>query len=296
MTGPRPSRAVVVGATGQVGRTAVTALRSDGWEVVGTHHRRPARHTLATPPNAAGWARMLTDHPASAVVIAAALTDVDRCEDDPAVSRSVNVDLVDRVVRAAADHGAHVVHLSTDYVFDGTGGPYTERDPVRPINVYGRHKAESEQLILDHGGAVLRTSVVYGGSREGAVDHVAARLRQGPAAFSTEHFATPTWAPDLAWLVTRTVRERCGGIVHAAGPDHVSRHGLAIAIAQAAGLDPDRVLDSATTGASSARAPRPARCGLVVARAQELLGYRPAPLAEGLRRHFSGTGGHSSRR
>jgi dTDP-4-dehydrorhamnose reductase len=284
------AQVLVVGAAGQVGRAVVRRLET-AHEVVGTTHRRPAPATTVVPAatDQDGWDRLVAQVAPDAVVVAAALTDVDACQRDPDRSRAVNVDLVGHVVRAAATHGAHVVHLSSDYVFDGRAGPYGEDEAPAPLNVYGVHKLEGEQLVLDAGGTVLRTSMVYGASREGAVDLMAHLLRRGTLEASDAQLTTPTWAGDLAWLVERVATSRTPGLVHAAGPQTVTRFDTARLVAEAAGLPTNRVRRAAPAG-SSTRAPRPERCGLVVDRARDRFGYDPTTLLAGLTRHFAHRG------
>jgi len=285
MTARRPT-VLVVGASGQVGRAVIRGL-APLYDVVSTRHNReaPGPVVVPVPTGAAGWQALLAQVRSAAVVVAAALTDVDVCERDSDHSREVNVDLVGRIAGAAAEQGAHVVHFSTDYVFGGRDGPYREQDTPCPINVYGAHKLAGEQVIAAAGGAVLRTSMVYGASREGAVDRLVHLLRQGPLEVSADQLSTPTWAPDLAWLVGRVVDTRWSGVLHAAGPDTLTRLEVASRVAEVAGLPAEHVRASRAASAVG-RAPRPERCGLVVERARELFGYSPTPLQAGLAQHL----------
>ncbi len=151
------------------------------------------------------------------------------------------------------------------------------------------HKVDGERLVLDAGGTVLRTSMVYGAGREGAVDQIAHLLRQGNLEVSQTHLTTPTWADDLAWLVERVAETRTSGIVHAAGPQTWTRFDVARLVAETVGLPEDRVRP-APAAANPARASRPERCGLVVDRAREWFSYDPTPLPESLARHFARRG------
>lgn len=219
-----------------------------------------------------------------ALLIAAAMADVDRCQREPRLSFAANVRLPEIVSRECARRGIFVVHLSTDYVFDGRGGPYAEDDATGPVNVYGRHKLEGERMVLESGAAaaVLRTCVVYGGDRPGAAETVAAALREGRTVrLSETHVNTPTHVADLAWAVHAVLRQGVTGLFHTGGPEPMSRLEFGRAVAHALGRDPDSV-EPAAPATGGDRAPRPAACGLRVDKAAAAFGYRPRPVGEGL--------------
>ena len=285
------ARVLVVGASGQVGRAVLRGLATS-YDVVAAKHNREvtARTVVPVPVTPEEWRELHADLRPSAVVIAAAISDVDACERDPARSRTTNLDLVLTAAEVASEYKAHVVHFSTDYVFDGAAGPYREDDVPRPPNVYGMHKLASEQAVVQAGGAVLRTSLVYGASREGAIDRMVHLLRAGPVEFSPVQLSTPTWAPDLAWLTSAVVATRFAGVLHAAGPNTLPRLEVARHVAWAAGLPAEHVRPAMATHGTPAPpgvAERPVRCGLVVDRARDLFGYRPVSLREGLALHLT---------
>lgn len=275
---------VVIGASGNVGGSILEALRRHG-PATGTRHRSTAPSLVqldALDPRTTR--ELLACLRPRAVVIAAGLTDVDRCELQPSESYRANVLLARVVAEASADLGVHVVYLSSDYVFDGTSGPYTETAALSPVNVYGRHKAHGERTVLDKGGfaAVVRTSVVYGGHRPGAVERLLAALRAGePVRLSDRHHNTPTAAADVARVVCDVIDAGATGTFHAAGPQTMSRLDFGRTVARVFGIDEARV-QPAPAGGAQAAARRPERCGLLIARAVREFGYQPRPLAVGL--------------
>jgi dTDP-4-dehydrorhamnose reductase len=157
--------------------------------------------------------------------------------------------------------GAHLVHVSTDYVFDGEkDGPYDEWDLPRPLSVYGRSKLGGELEVARHASSwtVARTSWVFGRRGRDFVDAVLERARQGaPLRVVTDQQAAPTYAADLAGMLARLAVERRQGVYHVTNQGACTWHELARAAVELAGLDPGMV--GTTTAAEFGRpAPRPA--------------------------------------
>jgi dTDP-4-dehydrorhamnose reductase len=138
----RPARrAVVLGASGQVGRHAAEALSARGFEVTGTFATRdaPGLRRLDLLDDGAVLACLREVRPA-VCLLCSALTNVERCEEEPARAEAANARAPGVVAAACREVGARAVYLSTEYVFDGTTGPYAEGDPTSPVSVYGRTK------------------------------------------------------------------------------------------------------------------------------------------------------------
>lgn len=219
-----------------------------------------------------------------AIINAAAYTAVDQAEDDEAGAYALNCDAPATVAAWCAQARVPLVHLSTDYVFDGRkGAPYVETDAIAPLNVYGRSKAEGEARVLDSGAAaaVVRASWVY---RRGHSNFVTAMLKLAETRDTIEVVAdqagNPTYAPDLAAVcVGAALRLVAGdaavrGIVHAANAGGVNRADFAETIfaeARARGLRGAEVV-RVTTASRSSRAQRPLDSRFDLTRATELLG------------------------
>jgi dTDP-4-dehydrorhamnose reductase len=196
-----------------------------------------------------------------AVINCAAWTDVDGCEGDPERAFVANALGVRHLALAGARVGAHLVHVSTDYVFAGDKhGPYHEWDPPAPVSVYGCSKLGGEREVARHAPswAVARTSWVFGRRGRDFVDTVLARAREGaPLTVVTDQVGCPTYAPDLAGALARLALERRSGLYHVTNQGSCTRHELARAALELAGLDPGVVGE--TTSAEIGRpAPRPA--------------------------------------
>ena len=194
------------------------------------------------------------------VVNCAAWTAVDACESDPERAQRVNGDAV-AWLRQSCDHvGAHLVQISTDYVFDGTlDRPYVETDPTGPQSVYGRSKLAGEQAAGPD-ATIVRTSWVCGEAGGNMVKTVL-RLsaERDSLSFVDDQRGCPTFTADLAPLVRRLAVERPSGVFHATNQGAVSWYEFVRDIVDAAGRDPGMVHPIATADLDPPRpAPRPA--------------------------------------
>jgi dTDP-4-dehydrorhamnose reductase len=191
------------------------------------------------------------------------------------------------VAAAAAAAGAHLLVLSTDYVFDGEAGPYREVDPVRPLSVYGQSKLGGERAAAAACPdlCVARTSVLYGvapGVRPSFVVWLVNELSAGrPVTVVDDQTGSPTLADDLALLLLDLSARRTAGVFHTAGPEWLNRYDFAVRIAAAFALDAGLIRRGATAGLRQP-APRPRHSGLVVAKLIDALGREPAGIDTGL--------------
>jgi dTDP-4-dehydrorhamnose reductase len=200
-----------------------------------------------------------------AVILTAAATNVTWCEDNPAESREINVVGTQVVADEVAALGVRLVFLSSDYVFDGSSGPYRVGDEPSPINEYGRQKLAAEQIIRasSSSNVVVRTCQLFGpdSGRRNFVFHVADALRRdGVVTASRNMYGTPTYSPLLAHELLILAQATTKQEWHISGPDLVSRFELATRVAQAFGPENASVLASA---GSPDDVPRPLRSGLV---------------------------------
>ena len=199
------------------------------------------------------------------VLNATAFNKVDAAEVETLEALAVNAAGPRHLARAAREVGALVVHVSTDYVFDGAKRtPYTENDTPGPLSAYGVSKLAGEMMVAAAGARFLtvRTSAVFaaGGSKgKGGsfVERIVARARAGePLRVVDDQFLAPTYAPDLAAAILALVGAGARGLFHVTGPDPTSWHGFAVAALRAAGLDAPVAAVKAKEFA--APAPRPA--------------------------------------
>jgi len=227
-------RVLVTGAGGQLGRDVVAACRRVGDDVVAADHA-----TLDVTDRDAVLGTVLSTVP-DAVVHCAAWTAVDLCESDPARAYLHNALAVRWVAEAARRSGAHLVHMSTDYVFDGEQPePYTEWDRPVPRSVYGRSKLAGEREALDGvpGAAVVRTSWLCGEHGANMVKTVLRLAGEHPVlTFVDDQRGHPTFTADLALVLRRFAVERRPGLYHVTNQGAVSWYEFAGAVLAAAGI------------------------------------------------------------
>ena len=280
---------LVLGGTGLLGNALSAEL-----EARGERATAPTRETLdlEVVGAAAAW---IEQHRPEAVLNAAGFTDVPACELDDrrgAVTR-LNVDLPGELAGACGKRAIPLLHVSTDYVFDGAlRRPYREDDAVNPLQVYGRSKLQGERAVFGRNpdALVVRVSTLYGPGRPSRDAYVDAILRQARAHDAKDVLAvveapvsSPTYAPDVAPACLDLLGAGATGLVHVVNEGAVSRLELARAAVRLAGLA-DLVSVVPKPEPSLALA-RPAYSVLDTARLYERLGRRLPHWEDALRRY-----------
>jgi len=230
-------KVAVTGAAGQLGRALVDRLGARAaW--AGGRDALDVRDPAAV-------SRVLDDVRPDVVINAAAYNDVDGAESDPASAMAVNAVGPGNLARACRERGALLVHVSTDYVFDGAKGePYREEDCPRPASVYGVSKLAGCLLVAAAGGPhlIVRTSGVFGagGNRvKGGsfVERILAKARSGqPLRVVNDQVSSPTYAPDLAAALVTLVEQGARGLLHVTNSGACSPYDLAAAALEIAGI------------------------------------------------------------
>ena len=222
------------------------------------------------------------------VINTAAMTNVDSCESDPALCRALNVDAVKNLLQGCKEIHAHLIHLSTDFIFDGESGPYNELDKPNPLSIYGRTKLEAEELLKASNAhwTILRTIIVYGTvnqmSRSNIVLWAKTALEKGaPIDVVTDQWRMPTLAEDLAECCLLALEQQAHGIYHVSGKDMMSIFELVEQVADFWHLDKSLIRPISANTLNQA-AKRPRRTGFILDKSMNNLGYRPHSFKEGL--------------
>src|SRR6266542_2826538 len=269
-------RALVIGASGQVGAALLAELGARGHEALGTYAHHPAAGLTALDITDRGAVeRAIGGARADWVLCPAGLTHVDYCEEHPTEAFAINRDAALHAAREGGRAGAGFVFYSTEYVFDGERGPYAEEDPARPLSVYGRSKWEGERAVLAEieRALVVRTTVVYGPDPQGKnfVYQLIRNCRSGQAMrIPADQVSSPTYNADLARGTIELCERDLSGVYHLAGDGVMDRFAFARLACEVFAVDPSR-LTPVVTSALGQKAARPLKGGLRIAKARGLL-------------------------
>lgn len=281
-------RHLIVGASGQVGGALFTCAHEKKLDVVGTYLTTPSRDLRKFDiTDRSRVLRLIRETNPDVIYLAAAMTNVDRCQSEEGLSYEINVRGLDNVIDAANKSDATIVFISTDYLFDGSEGPYSETDLPNPLNVYGMHKLIGEHAVATRANnyLIVRTTVVFGWEEIGKnfVVRLKQKLAQGQKVeVPVDQMGTPTYNRNFAHSVLELASKGYDGIYNVVGTSYMSRYDFALQVASIFGLD-SRLIKPVTTRELGQKAPRPLNAGLSCRKAQSVLKTRLLSSEEGLR-------------
>ncbi len=209
------------------------------------------------------------------IIHTAALTNVDECEVNKEKAWRINVEATRSIVRAAKVVKSYIVYVSTDYVFDGEKGLYTERDLPNPINYYGLTKLIGEELVRssDLLYTIVRPSAIYGigGSKKSFAEYVIEKLLRGEEVYAlTDQYVSPTLNTLLAEAIIEIIDMKPMGILHVAG-ERMNRYEFAVKIAETLNLPKDKIHKASIKDMKHWKAKRPRDSSLNTDKAKRLL-------------------------
>jgi dTDP-4-dehydrorhamnose reductase len=234
---------VVTGSSGLLGRGLVNVLKRD-YEVLGIDRYAPTdqRNELALDITERRAVESIARAEPSVIVHTAAETNVDLCETDHEHARRINVEGTANIVEGCVKVGAKLIFISTDYVFDGTKGNYSEADQPNPIGFYGTSKLEAERIVISKlpKALIMRTSVLYGWHPSKL--NFATWVIKGLSERQTlrvvkDHINSPTLADNLAKAIRLAIERNSNGLLHVAGSERISRFDFARKTAKSFDLD-----------------------------------------------------------
>lgn len=282
-------RLLITGASGFLGWHLTRAAQAT-WQVEGTYHR----HAPPLPgvklhcidlTDAIALKAWLAQVAPDAVIHTAALSQPNRCEQEPDLSYAMNVEATRVLAQFCGERQIPFVFTSTDQVFDGQAAPYDETSPPRPISVYGRHKVEAEAIIqaAHPTAAICRLPLLYGPPSPTAECFLQGFLRTleagQPLHLFVDEFRTPAYVEDAAAGLLLAL-EKASGLLHLGGPDRLSRYDFGLHLTEVFGLDKTLLLPSKQADVAMPAA-RPADVSSSSHRAIDL-GYRPRGVMAGL--------------
>lgn len=232
---------------------------------------------------------VITKYKPDYVIHTAAMTNVDQCETEKENCWDQNVNAVKYIVSACEANNSHLIHLSTDFIFDGISGPYDEEAQAYPLSYYGESKFKAEQLLLGSKikFTIVRTVLVYGVandmSRSNIILWVKKNLEEGKKInVVDDQERSPTLAEDLATGCLLIVKNNVLGIYNIAGGEILSPYGMAMMTAQYFGLNKSLINRTDST-IFKQTAVRPLKTGLIIEKAKINLNYTPTSFKEGIK-------------
>jgi dTDP-4-dehydrorhamnose reductase len=236
--------------------------------------------------NNAEVTKLIASEKPQVVINTAAMTNVDLCEDEKKACDALNVDAVRYLADACEKIDAHLIQISTDFIFDGEDGPYSEEDEPNPLSYYGLSKLKSEQLLQVHSvkWTVLRAIIVFGVgeklSKGNIVLWAKGALEKGdPLNIIDDQFRAPTLADDLADICILAAKKKAFGIFNASGKDIMSIYEIVERIAKHYGNSTDN-LNKISTATLNQKAGRPPKTGFILDKSRNELGYNPHSFEE----------------
>ena len=284
-------RLLITGSSGLLG-SKITILAIDkGYDAYSGYNKHKAMH--GTPIkldicNKQEVNKAFEKIKPQAIVHAAALTNVDKCEEDTELARKVNLEGTRNIVESSRHHDAFLVYVSTDYVFSGEKGMYRETDKPNPINHYGLTKLEAEKIVTAStvDWCIVRPSVIYGATpAAGKINFalwVLNKLRKRePMKIITDQWVSPTLNTSLAEMILEIIEENLTGVYHIAGATPLNRYNFAALIAEKFQLD-ETLIIPVKSNEMNWLAKRPKNTSLNVDKAYKKLKHNPINIQEAL--------------
>ena len=281
---------LVTGASGLLGTRLCQIALKRNHEVYSAYSQHKPPYGTPTELNILDPKRqrqILFNIKPEAVVHAAALTDVDKCELEKELAWKTNVEATDNLARLCKEHAAFFVYVSTDYVFDGEKGMYKETDKPAPINHYGLTKLKGEEAVqaLDN-YCIARGSVIYGSTPATGKTNFALWLldkleKKEEVKITSDQWNSPTLNVNMAEMILEILEKRVTGIFHLAGATRLSRYDFAKHIAETFNLD-KKYIKLVTSEHMKWIAKRPKDSSLDVNKAKRNLASKPLEICEAL--------------
>lgn len=287
---------LITGSNGLLGQKLVHALHADASvELIATARgvnrlKAVQGFTYAAMDicNEAEVLRVVGQFKPDVVIHTAAMTQVDDCEDQQDLCWEMNVSAVAYLIKACGLVNAHLVHLSTDFIFDGISGPYLETAAPNPLSYYGKSKLAAEKLLQESAlsWSILRTVLVFGVVEDMSRSNIvlwakSALEKKQQLNIVNDQFRTPTLAEDLAQGCILAAKQKAKGIFNVSGPDYMSVEELVRRVARYFGLD-ESYIHPVSSATLNQKAARPLVSGFIIDKAKAELGYKPHSFEAGI--------------
>lgn len=280
---------LITGASGFLGANLALAAAAR-WEVVGTgrsEHSRLDNYHPCELTDRAALDQLFQQVRPDIVISAAALADHGKCESQPDLAFSINAVVPAEIAQRCTEIGARLIHISTDAVFDGTRGGYTETDSTNPTSRYGETKLAGEQCVLAAApDALIARTNFFGWSPTGTRSILEFFLRnllaRTPVTGFSDYFVSSIYVQDLCESLINLGQAQADGILNLAASDAISKYDFGCLVATQWGIDPSLVAEGSASVLDQ-DGTRGRNLSLDVTRAQQLLGYSLPSQADGIR-------------
>tara|TARA_B100000131_G_C18116153_1_gene611354 strand:+ start:2345 stop:3208 length:864 start_codon:yes stop_codon:yes gene_type:complete len=283
-------RVLITGAFGQLG-TSLSSILNKDYEVIRTGKIVPKNNLGITLDiqNPVMVKEVIKATKPDLIINLAAITNVDYCEKYPELSKEVNIG---GLMNLCDSFSGRIIHLSTDYVFDGNDGPYSENDATSPLSVYGKTKLASERILLDNNPKhlVLRGNVLYDNEQNADASFLSWVLKSLTSNTKikvvNDQINNPTWTRSMADIIELCISKKLDGVFHWGDSDHISRYEFAKIIAEKFSLDLS-LIEPITTSELNQLALRPLHSGLKTQKIEEVLNVIPPTLDDCLNKIYN---------
>jgi len=272
---------LITGASGQLGKELISTLYSD-FELLPTD-AKPLPITVNGLPviemditNPQKVSEIVTTFAPDIIINSAAYTNVDGCEMNKKTARAVNVVGLENLIKASLTE-TYFIQVSTDYVFDGEDGPYSEDAPTFPVSYYGKTKLEAENIMRGsrRNNLILRPNVLYSSSTEDMASFFSwvftSLSENANISVVTDQTSNPTWTYAFAQAIHQCINSNVEGLYHYGSENYINRYEFALQIARIFGFD-ESLIEPTTTDKLSQIAHRPKHSGMSPAKIQSELG------------------------
>ncbi|MEQ9424399.1 MAG: SDR family oxidoreductase [Cyclobacteriaceae bacterium] len=285
---------LITGANGLLGQKLVELIPNHGHVLIatskGANRNQKGHYTYAqldiTDRDAV--LNCIEEHKPQVIINTAGMTNVDQCESEKEACTKLNVDAVAYLAEACSLNNVHLVHLSTDFIFDGEDGPYDENAQPNPLSFYGSSKLDGEKVLLssDIKWSIARTVLVYGIVRQMSRSNIILWVKESlenekHLKIVDDQWRTPTLAEDLAIGCLLIAEKSAEGVYNISGKDLLTPYDMALMTAEHFGLDASLITKADSTTFTQP-AKRPAKTGFILDKAKQTLGYDPRSFKEGL--------------
>ena len=282
---------LITGSNGLLGQVLRLILEKHGFIVIATglgpdrlqHHNHVYKELDITSLEQCAY--VINKYKPSVIVNSAAMTNVDECERSKKKCLAVNSSSIDNFIPYVIKYKIHLIQISTDFVFNGFSGGYTENDSCDPVNTYGISKLSAEKKIKNHLGelyTIIRTSLIYGPGENNFLAWARTKLETGDILNVVhDQYRTPTYVKDLALVISKIIKLEKYGIYHISSGEKLSIFDIVCNIALCLRLDLSKI-NKINSRELNQIASRPSDSTLDIERAIKELGFAPTKLNNAL--------------